>query len=629
MTEAPDSTRPAAETEQTAPSAADFVIEDGVLTDWKGEGETVTVPRGVTEIGRRAFFGRRGLREVVIPDGVRTIGENAFADCRGLRSVRLPGSLETVRKGAFDGCGSLTELRFPEGVREIGTSVFYNDRGLRLVTLPGSLEKIGWWSFKNCPCEIRIPHWIPSLEEALSEEMGINRSARILTEDPIGVIPEAFRIPALLAFAAEDRNEPGSARTRSYERFARRHARDLISKAFARPELLHLLCSRDLIPPGTVGDYLAEAEKNGSIEQKAMLLASIGRIGPERVARAREARQTVEEANTGKREARLARLGTGADIAGLHFVIRGRMVPRPVGMALSALLEWLERHGAVADETLTRRTDYLLTLSDYYGADGLIAGRTGTVRLSLSEFCLLVGLSFDEPKTADFEVPAWLTEIRDGAFSGFGIRSLRIPGAVRKIGADVCRDCTRLVRVELPEGLLSIGAGAFFNCGKLKEITLPESLTELGAEAFHKCGSLTALKIPAGVTSIGDQTFKFCGTLKELELPPRLTSIGFEAFRNCTGLTALKIPDGVTEIPDKAFRSCIYLREISLPEGLRRIGDRAFKACYHLGEVRVPDSLEKIEYGAFSECSELTLRGRPGSYAERWARENRVRFEPI
>ena len=112
MTEAPDSTRPAAETEQTAPSAADFVIEDGVLTDWKGEGETVTVPRGVTEIGRRAFFGRRGLREVVIPDGVRTIGESI---CNT--------DTDNHDGYTFSGCSPYITITLPASVREAPTAV--------------------------------------------------------------------------------------------------------------------------------------------------------------------------------------------------------------------------------------------------------------------------------------------------------------------------------------------------------------------------------------------------------------------------------------------------------------------------------------------------------------------------
>ena len=51
----------------------DFIIENGTLVDYTGQGETVIIPDGVTEIGQGAFRNCRNLTNITIPDSVRKI----------------------------------------------------------------------------------------------------------------------------------------------------------------------------------------------------------------------------------------------------------------------------------------------------------------------------------------------------------------------------------------------------------------------------------------------------------------------------------------------------------------------------------------------------------------------------
>ena len=69
---------------------SDFLIEDGVLVDYCGQGGDVRIPDGVTAIGVNAFRSCEGLRSVVIPAGVARIERDAFARCRALTHVCLP-----------------------------------------------------------------------------------------------------------------------------------------------------------------------------------------------------------------------------------------------------------------------------------------------------------------------------------------------------------------------------------------------------------------------------------------------------------------------------------------------------------------------------------------------------------
>ena len=68
-------------------SASDFVIENGVLKEYKGPGGDVAIPDGVTEIGRCAFFRCGSLKHLTIPNSVTSIGEFAFSGCERLIST--------------------------------------------------------------------------------------------------------------------------------------------------------------------------------------------------------------------------------------------------------------------------------------------------------------------------------------------------------------------------------------------------------------------------------------------------------------------------------------------------------------------------------------------------------------
>lgn len=60
----------------------EFVIEKGVLTEYKGPGGDVVIPEGVKEIGNQAFTGCKGLASVTIPKSVEEIDKSVFENSR-------------------------------------------------------------------------------------------------------------------------------------------------------------------------------------------------------------------------------------------------------------------------------------------------------------------------------------------------------------------------------------------------------------------------------------------------------------------------------------------------------------------------------------------------------------------
>ena len=98
----------------------EFIIENGVLTKYNGDGREVTIPCGVSEIGENAFKDCNTLTRVVIPNGVTKIGINAFFGCSVLEEAVIPNSVKDIERGAFAFCtltgfsGSGTRIQGPE-----------------------------------------------------------------------------------------------------------------------------------------------------------------------------------------------------------------------------------------------------------------------------------------------------------------------------------------------------------------------------------------------------------------------------------------------------------------------------------------------------------------------------------
>ena len=190
-------------------------------------------------------------------------------------------------------------------------------------------------------------------------------------------------------------------------------------------------------------------------------------------------------------------------------------------------------------------------------------------------------------------MPDSVTTIGEYAFSGTGIKHLRIDKNITTIGraAFACLNKCRSILFAPPSALEII-----------PEYCFSESLVFDPPDAF-------ILHIPASVKSIGDGAFWGCNNIGKLLLEHGLQSIGKVAFKECAGLRQLWIPETVKEIKVSAFSDCnIKILSVRAETySLVAIGDRAFyKNC--IESLNLPDSILHMGIECFRHNSLTSVR---------------------
>ena len=294
------------------------------------------------------------------------------------------------------------------------------------------------------------------------------------------------------------------------------------------------------------------------------------------------------------------------------------------------------------------------TGATYTSEDGVLFGNKGTELLF-----------FPRAKSADdYEIPAGVTKIGEGAFSGVKLpATLELPGRIISVGAAAFANCTSLTGVVFKAGLAdvtvgdyafyatniynftfeegsrvtAIGNGAFKmtsdykNQYKDKDITLPASLKSVGNEAFSGLGESVTVVIADSETTLtfGNNVFSGC-EIDSLELPANAdVSTNFFAGMTVSSLTVsednprlvtiegvlyTKKADGTPDV--LLFYPKLRNDEFAVPDGVTAIADGAFRGEDWMEELTLPASLTSVGREAFRgmECLKtVTFNGTSGT----------------
>lgn len=116
-------------------------IEAGVFQNCESI-EKISLPKGLTEIGNKAFYKCTSLKDIELPEGIQVIGNEAFYQT-AIQGIKLPSTLVEIGNSAFLKCRSLEFIQIPASVKKIGRWSFHGCGQLKKVEFLGEPEEIG------------------------------------------------------------------------------------------------------------------------------------------------------------------------------------------------------------------------------------------------------------------------------------------------------------------------------------------------------------------------------------------------------------------------------------------------------------------------------------------------------
>ena len=142
----------------------------------------VVIQKGITSIGKNAFWDCEYLTGVTIPEGVESIGDNAFSICKRLRRITIPDGVTHIGRGAFWSCVRLVDITLPEsatsigeGATSIGDGAFEDCDAIENIALPSGMTSIAARTFSGCRAlkNIVIPDGVTSIGERAFSSCGL------------------------------------------------------------------------------------------------------------------------------------------------------------------------------------------------------------------------------------------------------------------------------------------------------------------------------------------------------------------------------------------------------------------------------------------------------------------------
>ena len=176
-----------------------FVCQDGVLyNDDKTviyqvlagrESYRYMMPNTVEEIKKYAFWGCSNLQEVGLSGHLTRIDDYAFSNASGLESISLSYSVRSIGTKAFEDCRNLVDVHIPISVTSIDPTAFDGCYRLNIKAEEGSVAADFYSEFETANAarleyEDSIssntnPHWVEDVEKVEKPETKTNSASNV------------------------------------------------------------------------------------------------------------------------------------------------------------------------------------------------------------------------------------------------------------------------------------------------------------------------------------------------------------------------------------------------------------------------------------------------------------------
>ena len=172
---------------------------------------------------------------------------------------------------------------------------------------------------------------------------------------------------------------------------------------------------------------------------------------------------------------------------------------------------------------------------------------------------------------------------------------------------------------------------------KTKALKIPsrinlKKVTSIDIEAFSSLDNLEEVIMPNTIDDIGQSAFAGDPNLKKVTLSKNIDNIGWSCFIEDVSLTEVNLPSYLKTISACAFSGCSSLEKITIPNKTEKIEANAFAYCEKLKEVHIPSSVKFMQNGAgkyastFNHSPNVTIYAPKGSYAEKYAKQENIKF---
>ena len=590
--------------------------------------ESVTIPNGVTRIGKRAFSGCPNLTDVTIPASMAVVDNGAFSGCSNLKGVHIsnlvnwcqitfvyssnplrqahelylngervtklviPEGVTSIGDDAFAGCSGLTEVAFPNSVTNIGNSSFMGCSGLMELALPSSVVKIGTWAFRGCSglTEVEIPHGVKAIGGGVFSDCS---SLTKITVDP-GNENYVSQKGLLLTKDGKTLMEgvngtvviPSSVTSIAYDAFAGRGGLTQVT-----------------LPNGirTI-DALAFSDCDSLTE--VVIPSSVVNIGRLAFVRSGLTSISVEEGNefySSRNGMLLTKDGTLL-IQGVNGEVEFppcvRMIGEMAFMECSGLTRLVipdsvtniaskafAYYRGLTDAWLPRHLEGKFSANVFEDCGNMTLhyyDRAYTVTFQTEEGIVEQrqcpnGMSFDtlppSPTRDGYMFEGWWTAVDGEQATGETVVTNNVTYYAKWRGTATVDDYTYTYSVL--NGQAEIGSSNAWTTAVSPKptghVVVPSSLggfpvVGIGKRAFSSCFILEGVTIPEGVTAIGEDAFAYCYKLEDVTIPEGVVAIGEYAFGHCSKLEGVTIPESVTSIGQFAFQWCGGLKSVHISD---------------------------------------------------------------
>ena len=328
-----------------------------------------------------AFSSCSSLTSITIPDGVTTIGKMAFYGCDGLADER---GFVIIRNVLYWYSRRDANVTIPDSVTAIGDNAFLGHRSLTSITIPDSVTSIDDMAFVSCNklSDLTIPNVFGAELKRILAKDSVPAIHHI---DDISSVSSKYRPGCAVGFA-EDNRDCTDENGKAYLKYIKANAAKLIGKAIEHPALFYLMLREKLITAKNIDAITEAVQQSRNTELIAALLdygnSSISEKDKEKVQQKKDERDTNVTSfifDTEKLET----------LRGKTFVVTGKL---KTFASRDELKECLTTCGANLTETLASGVDYLITNTPDSGtAKNKKAVELGITRITEAQFNEMIG----------------------------------------------------------------------------------------------------------------------------------------------------------------------------------------------------------------------------------------------